>query len=247
MDEVKFEKIDKLESDSTQLYEKIIESISDKLAKGEYKIGDILPTERELAAQFGVSRAPVREALKILTFLGVVKKVGNNLIINSVKLSDLMSKIYFSFKLDKQSIMHLLEIRMAIEIYAASRAAQLCNSDDLIKMKKTLELSKEHMQDREKTAQYALEFHEAIIEASKNDILKDIYDYLRHLLEFSQKAYHSESTHSKHAHESHESLFEAILHKNPTAASVHMQKHLEVVRKELYDFFSKNDDFSDLF
>ena len=50
----------------TRLYESIIADISDRISRGVLKPGDILPSERELAEQFQLSRIPVREALKIL-------------------------------------------------------------------------------------------------------------------------------------------------------------------------------------
>ena len=56
----------------TRLYESIIADISDRISQGELRPGDVLPSERELAEQFQLSRIPVREALKILEFLGVI-------------------------------------------------------------------------------------------------------------------------------------------------------------------------------
>ncbi len=49
-----------------RLYEQIVEQIEARIRNGELKPGDQLPSERELAEQFGVSRTAVREAIKAL-------------------------------------------------------------------------------------------------------------------------------------------------------------------------------------
>ena len=51
----------------TKLYEEVIRQIKDMIARGEYKQGDRLPSEKELVEMLGVSRITVREALRILS------------------------------------------------------------------------------------------------------------------------------------------------------------------------------------
>src|SRR5512136_427194 len=58
---------------SERLYEKIVEQIKGRIVSGELKIGDHLPSERELAEQFQVSRTAVREAVKALSEKGLVQ------------------------------------------------------------------------------------------------------------------------------------------------------------------------------
>ncbi|MGI4815035.1 MAG: FadR/GntR family transcriptional regulator [Janthinobacterium lividum] len=55
-----------------RIFEEICEQIRRKLARGEYKPGDKLPTERDLAAEFGVGRPAVREALRTLENSGIL-------------------------------------------------------------------------------------------------------------------------------------------------------------------------------
>lgn len=80
----------------TRLYESIIADISDRISRGVLKPGDILPSERELAEQFQLSRIPVREALKILEFLGVISYVpGKGMYVQPLEVPALVSKIFF--------------------------------------------------------------------------------------------------------------------------------------------------------
>ena len=57
---------------SNKYYEIILDWFKQQLMSGELKEGDVIPSERELAARFGVSRVPVREALRILEYIGIV-------------------------------------------------------------------------------------------------------------------------------------------------------------------------------
>lgn len=52
-------------------YEYIVEQIKDMIIDGKLKVGERLPTEKELSENFGVSRTSVREALKALEVIGI--------------------------------------------------------------------------------------------------------------------------------------------------------------------------------
>ncbi len=64
-----------MDKSSEVLYAQIVERIRVWIIKGYLKEGDTLPSERELAQMFDVSRMPVSQALKILEFLGVVQHI----------------------------------------------------------------------------------------------------------------------------------------------------------------------------
>src|SRR5437588_2142723 len=57
----------------SKLYEQIAEQIKQRILSGELRTGDRLPTENELAEQFGASRTAVREAMKTLTQRGLIE------------------------------------------------------------------------------------------------------------------------------------------------------------------------------
>ena len=60
-------------SDNVKLYRRIADSVADAIEAGQYRLGDRLPTERELAEQFGVSRPTLREAMIALEMLGMIE------------------------------------------------------------------------------------------------------------------------------------------------------------------------------
>lgn len=64
-----------LDRNNKTLYGQIADILRERIMSGEFKPGDILPSERELAEEMQVSRIPVREAMKSLEYLGVVKQI----------------------------------------------------------------------------------------------------------------------------------------------------------------------------
>ena len=85
-----------LSQEAEPLYSQIVGHIRNWIRSGRFREGDALPSERELAATFNVSRVPVREALKILEFLGVVHYVrGRGVRVKKMRISDLLGNLEF--------------------------------------------------------------------------------------------------------------------------------------------------------
>src|ERR687887_1393283 len=79
----------------SRLYEGIVQQIEGLLEKGDLKPGDQLPPERQLAEQFQVSRASVREALRTLELLGIVEtRAGGGTFVRSAKPDDLARPLH---------------------------------------------------------------------------------------------------------------------------------------------------------
>src|SRR5438093_11059247 len=86
---------------ASKLYEQIAEQIKQRILRGELRTGDRLPTENELAEQFGASRTGVREAMKILAQQGLIEtRTGPGALVTTA---------------DSQAMHHSLEILMRVE------------------------------------------------------------------------------------------------------------------------------------
>lgn len=83
---------------SGRFYEYVIENIRQMIANGELQAGQKLPSERELAEKFNVSRVPIREALKILEYMGVLdSSPGDGTYLKNISVESLINKMNFSF------------------------------------------------------------------------------------------------------------------------------------------------------
>jgi len=107
------------------------------IIEGKIKVGDKLPSERELAEMFQVSRVPVREALKVMEFMEVIQYVpGDGIYLKSININDLISKIDFMIETSTDIISDLFEARQAIELKAVELAAIKRTDADLLAMEK---------------------------------------------------------------------------------------------------------------
>ena len=110
---------------SGRFYEYVIDNIRQMIADGELQAGQKLPSERELAEKFNVSRVPIREALKILEYMGVLdSSPGDGTYVKNTSAQSLVSKMDFSFDATADTIRDLLELRIVLETFAAYHAAQ---------------------------------------------------------------------------------------------------------------------------
>ena len=113
-------------------YEYVIEGIKDMIARGELKSGEKLPSERELAGRFNVSRVPIREALKILEYMGVLDSSrGDGTYVKNFTMEDSIGKIAFALTATTDALMDLLELRINLETFAAYYAAQRRTDEDI--------------------------------------------------------------------------------------------------------------------
>jgi len=128
-----------MDKSSEMLYTQIVERIRMWIIKGYLKEGDTLPSERDLAQMFDVSRMPVSQALKILEFLGVVQHVrGKGVCVKKIDMHQLLNNIGFLMLDPQRGLPDLFEARRAIEVHAAKLASQRRTKADLDAMEDAL-------------------------------------------------------------------------------------------------------------
>ncbi|MCQ2555302.1 MAG: FadR family transcriptional regulator [Clostridia bacterium] len=220
--------------DNSRYYEAVIVGIENMITNGELKPGDKLPSERKLAEQFNVSRVPVREALKILEYNGVIDcSQGSGTYISKkkeekVNLLDLPAP-------SKELIYNFLSLRIALESYAAYEAAKNRTDDDITEMQNTIlhirelrkkdDLTLEEMQSLRNQSQY---FHQCIVNASHNSILIAIYESLGGMLKLSRE--YTINTSSYNSLLAHEAILAKIIAKDTNGAQEAMAGHLADVK-----------------
>jgi GntR family transcriptional regulator, transcriptional repressor for pyruvate dehydrogenase complex len=109
----------------TRSYEQVVEQIQERIRSGALAPGQRLPTERELSESFGVSRAVVREALKVLTAMGLVEsRQGSGTFVAARPVPSLTRALILSATPEEESLLALFEVREPLETLAARLAAE---------------------------------------------------------------------------------------------------------------------------
>src|SRR5882757_9904791 len=117
----------------------LIGRFQDLLGNGLLVPGARLPSERELAKNFGVARSSLRQALKVLEIMGVItQKIGDGSYLNRDASFVLAVPMEFLFLLDDTSLQELTEMRLMMEPALAAKAAERANADDIASLRQSI-------------------------------------------------------------------------------------------------------------
>lgn len=120
-------------------YEQIVRQIQEAIRDNALTEGDRLPTERELAETFGVSRSVVREAIKVLSAQGLVEsRQGSGLYVRNRPVESVTRAIVLSVSPDEAAVDQLFEFRRLLEVDAVRLAAERATADLIEQLEATI-------------------------------------------------------------------------------------------------------------
>jgi GntR family transcriptional regulator, transcriptional repressor for pyruvate dehydrogenase complex len=223
---------------TSTITQKIISQIRTAILAGKLKPGDILPPEKELVEQFGVSKQTLRESLRALEHMGLIdvrKGVGGGAHIVEVNIEvtkqSLANFLYFK----NLSIENLSELRKLIEPHAAEMAARKISKEDLDHLKRLNEKSRNNLTKKflQEMSRDEVDFHRVLAQNTGNPILILILDFVENLLEDFKKVLKPDLAFSKSVLDAHDKIYQAICDKDPEKASAEMFQHVYDVELHL--------------
>ena len=169
-----------LDRSTTTLYKQIADIWRGRIIAGDFKPGDVLPSEREIASELQVSRIPVREAMKSLECLGVVNQVrGKGVIVQTADLANILRVVGpLVTNITPKFLDNLFEFRLLIEPYAAEQAAKFATDEELKELKETLDRNRKAVEAGERSEEESFAFHVQIMKASHNDVISVVSIFL---------------------------------------------------------------------
>lgn len=191
------------------LADEVASRIQEQISLGHYKLHEQLPIEPELMKSFGVGRSTIREAIKLLTNAGLlrVQQGVGTFVENSTGGREPIDQ-----RLKRASMKDLNEVRQLLEMKIAEKAAANRTAADLAAIKTQLELRKKMAHEGQTAAciEADIQFHVAIAEASKNEILADLYKSTSIHMKNWFIQLHKHTSVFLETHSLHEQLFKAI-------------------------------------
>ncbi|SFP62297.1 DNA-binding transcriptional regulator, FadR family [Pseudomonas sp. NFPP07] len=156
------------------LVDQALEQLRQRINDGVWSIGQRLPTEPELAAELGISRNTVREAMRVLAFSGLVEiRQGDGSYLRAV-----VDPLDTLKALSQCSLEQARETRQIIETEAIGLAALRRTDQDLLALREALALSGDHYHgDLESYIACDLVFHGRLVDAAHNPTLSELYRY----------------------------------------------------------------------
>jgi GntR family transcriptional regulator, transcriptional repressor for pyruvate dehydrogenase complex len=221
-----------------KIYEIVAEQLTELILSGEVKPGDRLSSVQQLAEDFNVGRSAIREALSALKAMGYIEiRQGEGTFVKKVDF-DVANQMIPQI-LQKEDIRQLFEIRKFNETGAASLAAENRNAEDLLDLENILADMKIAEGDGELGEKADINFHMAIVKASKNDMLYRLMTTISETMQESMREarqlfLYSNEEKMKQLYDEHYAIFLAIKNKDSKLAYDKMLEHIVGIEVELF-------------
>ena len=163
-------------------FEEILFQLEEAIAAGHLGAGDRLPPERELATRFQVSRTSVREALRVLEALGIVRVrrgAENGATLLKEPGNAFTNLFRFYLALEHVSMASLIELRIELESWAAGAAARRHAGADLDEAERLLQRMETEDLDEPTLLEIDLAFHMELARASGNELVELVLEGCR--------------------------------------------------------------------
>ncbi len=205
----------------------IADFLTQDIISHKYQIGDFIPTEEELCLQYGIGRSSVREAIKTLESRGLVRKMqgkGGVVIDETIEATSQMLKM--TLDMNNVSLRDLVDFRVSMEVQLAKTAALRATEDDIARIKEILDLMSGDNYSYEDFTTHDYLFHEAIIEASGNNIAALMIKALRPVISKQIEQSLKSDFNQHRIYEFHHNIYEKIKGREVNAAGRAMSEHL---------------------
>lgn len=222
--------------------QRAVERIKQMIAEGSLRPGQRLPTERDLAAELGLSRSSMREATRALITIGVLEaRQGSGVYVTALGPEDLLDTFGVLAEISRgQTLVEVLQVRRMLEPAATGLAAARIGEAGLAEVRARLD-DMGGGESLEQAVAADLAFHQAIVAATGNATLLAIHRGLSSRT-FRTRVWrgHREAGATARLREDHERIFRAIADRDPAAAHATAATHvLEVetwLKEHLGDF-----------
>lgn len=210
--------------------DRIVSKLLGLVRAGNLKPGDGLPSERDLSASFGVSRPIIREAIRALAVLGVVRiRHGGRTYVSSLDAADLLGPLTFFLALHDVEVEKLYAARRLVEGELARLAAEHASSKDVSKLRELVAAQLQASGDPSRFRELDSEFHGLLSTLADNSFLTRTAESLNILgLEFRKQASETPAV-IKISVRDHDAIVEAIARRDAAAAKLAMEAHMQHV------------------
>lgn len=232
-----------------RLYQEIGLTLQERIKVGDFKIGERLPPERDLAEDIQVSRSVVREAIIMLELQGLVEvRKGSGVYVNKLPTAEDTQRVPADTAREASDIgpFELLQARQVLESQIASFAAMNVTKSDISKLREALDTERKQLETGHGDYDGDEMFHLTIAEASQNSVLSDIVQDLWFRRDESSmwSQLHSRITDINYRSawlEDHEIILRALQRRDPEGARKAMWDHLENVKQTLFELSDVDD------
>ena len=218
----------------TRLYEEVVGQLHQLIDDGKLKAGDRLPSERELAETFRVSRSSVREAIKTLENEGmVITRPGSGSFITAVNVEAIIPQLASLLSRGKDVLVDLFEMRCLVEPSIAALAAERATPADILRLKQICGEQEQQISRDTSAVDSDAAFHLTIGQATHNAALQRLVASIVEILKPIREKSLQTPGRAHKSLASHREILVAIERHDPELARQAMQRHIQAVEQNV--------------
>jgi GntR family transcriptional repressor for pyruvate dehydrogenase complex len=196
------------------------------------KPGDMLPSERELVRTFRVSRTSIRDAIRSLEAIGLLEpRQGIGTLIREWTAGAVATPVAGALLRKRKAIVELFDVRTIIEPALARRAALHATPEQIVEMRKVLDLQEKKQRRGEHATKEDSNFHYIIALAANNSVMLKVVHVLMDLLREMRERSLEVGGRPEESLAGHLRIFAAIQNHQPAVAEAAMRRHLLEIEK----------------
>lgn len=220
--------------------EQAMAGLLDLIRRGVLKPGDQLPPQRQLVTKMGLSRTGVREALRGLASMGVIEiQHGRGAFVRKITPELLVDPESIAALLERESLLHAIEVRRILEIDAIGLAAERATQEDIDELGGILKQMEKARQLRNNPLRYSPHFHLAIAKATHNPVLSSVVRPFISLIARAVERIAQRVPEARNREFSqHVALYKAVKNRDIEEARCLMRQHLEAAERDIVAAFS---------
>ena len=210
-------------------YYQISQIIIDKIATGQWKVGEKIPPEAELCQLLNVSRVTLRESLKTLAILGILDIVqGDGTYVNEISPASFIEPLLPLLRCNAARIEEVYTSRIIVESGCCSLAAENATEDDVACLGRLIEEMRQAAEDgqQERYSVADHQFHQKIIQISGNQLLEAVCNMFSELATYYTGKINEAPEAISSSLGDHVKIFEAVRNHRSEYARVMMSEHL---------------------
>jgi len=232
----------------SRISENIVQQIRQAILQGKLKPGDRLPSEKELAEDFGVSKASLREAFRALEALGLLEVrqgVSGGAFIRQVDEKTARDALTNYLYFHNPSIAELSQVRCIIEPELAEIAALAASEEELEQLEEGHQELKASLSEDEFNHGVEIDFHRRIAIIANNPFICLIMDAVRDMLVGIKDLLQTDRDFSEKVYLAHERILTALRERDPKKARIEMFRHVKEVEQSLIVFKQRHGSLRD--
>lgn len=215
---------------NTLKYQEIIAYFVEQIRSGQWVEHDRIPSERELSLKLQVSRASLREALSILSIMGIIEiKPKEGIRVGRIQIAPFINIVSPLLFQNKNMMNEMTQFRIAIETAAIKRKV---DAQGLALLQSIVERMKEENLSSQQGDELDWQFHQQLIASSQNSLLIQSMNCVEQLYQYSvnhNRQLMKQDEHLSALVNQHDAIFQLLIQGKQVEASQLLEKHLNLM------------------